>query len=325
MSIININNYEEYMIDYLEDNLPSSLIFEMEAFLDVNPNIKEEIIDLKEVVLIKEDIKYSDKEDLYKDIDSSIFEDKCINYIEEQLTKKEQLSFLQETNLDAGKTSLLKDYEKTILIPDESIIYSNKEALKRNFPFKFKRLLHFSSAASIILAISMSILFIPYEYKEDISISKNAKIFNMSKEDIPKEIIENPKKAFKEKLSEVNYKEETIINTSVEKKEVVRKIERKEVITKINIKEIALSNILAYNEPSIDRENIISHKDIIKMSNQMTLNAAACQWQEESFETPIKERKRNLIKRSGDKIIGFLSKHFYTEKITHTKEIIVNE
>lgn len=325
MSTININNYEEYMIDYLEDNLSSSLRFEMEAFLAINPDILDEIKDLKEIRLPEENIKYLDKESLYKDIDSNIFEDKCINYIEKQFKETEQISFLQETNLDYGKASLLKDYEKTILIPDKSIVYSNKENLKRNFPFRLRKIFHFSTAASVIFAISLSILLIPSDYKETGSINKNTEVFNMPKEDIPKEIIKNPHKAFKENLADFNSKKKSIKNITINKQPIKKKVTRRKIITKIEFKEIDLPNTLAYNEPHIDKRNVLSNKDIIKMSNQMTLNASASEWQEESFETPIKERKRNLLKRSGDKIIGFLSKHFYTEKITHTKEIIVNE
>ncbi|MGB5989913.1 MAG: hypothetical protein WBG43_09255 [Marinifilaceae bacterium] len=335
MTIINIDNYEEYMIDYLEDSLSPSLLLEMQNFLALNPDILEEIEGLDEVVLVEDNIKYSNKELLYKDVDSSIFEDKCINYIENQLTSTERTSFEQEVSLDLGKNYLLKDYKKTILVADDSIIYSNKDSLKRNFPFRFKKLLHFATAASIIFAISMSVLFIPNKYDETERISKNTEVFNMPKEDIPQDIIKNPEQAFKENIAEVKIEKSIKKNITVDVKPVVKKVvERRKIIAKITIKnldqssmtkEIDLSNTLAYNDIDIKEENNLSNKEIREMSNEMTLNESASEWQEESTETPKEKRQRNILKRSGDKIIGFLSQHFHTEKITYTKEIIINE
>ncbi len=51
--MINKNNYHIYAIDYIEGNLPPELKTEFEKFLDNNPQIKQEIDELKEFTIPK--------------------------------------------------------------------------------------------------------------------------------------------------------------------------------------------------------------------------------------------------------------------------------
>lgn len=335
MSTINIHNYEEYMIDYIEGNLSPSLLKKMEKFLAHNPEIKEELYGLDEVFLLKEDISFSAKESLYKNIDASIYEDKCISYIENDLNKEETNRFELETSLDNGKKSLLNDYKKTILAADDSIIFKNKENLKRHFPYRLKKLIHFSSAAAVIFAISMSTLIIPSEIVGTHQMSKNTEVFNMPKEDIPQEIINNPEKAFKESIAQVKVeKPMTKKKNLVSPKPVIKKIEVERIpvgLTATAINNITIAHKIqiespASNEEIIIRERVtISEKVIKDMSNELALNNNASQWKREKEITSTKEKRRginsnNIFSGGQRKLKTFLGKYFYKKEITNSEK-----
>lgn len=340
MSTIDRHNYEEYMIDFLEGNLSASLKTEVEIFLSLNPDIQEEIQGLGEMFLCREDISYSAKESLYKSETAASFEDRCINYVESQLSKEEKIAFEQEISLDKGKLSLLKDYKRAILVADESIIYKNKEGLKRNYAFKYKKLIHYSSAASIIFAISMSVLFIPSQFKNTEILSSNTELFNMPKEDIPQDIISHPEKVFTEKENN-NIEEKALdkeINTNntqpkatdlvkTKSRTVLVKISSKDINVEPIITEIDIPNILASNEIIINTKDALSNETIEEMSKEISLNSNANKWVDNESELSKADKKSstNIFQKGGKKIKNILGKYFYTTKISHTREIIINE
>ena len=335
MSTINIHNYEEYMIDYMEGNLSPSLLKEMKEFLALNPEIKEELDGLDEVILLKEDISFKAKESLYKDIDASIFEDKCISYIENDLNKEEINRYELEVSLDDGKKSLLNDYKKTILVADNSIVFKNRENLKRHFPYRLKKLIHFSSAAAVIFAISMSTLIIPSEIVGTQQMSKNTEVFNMPKEDIPQEIINNPEEAFKESVAQVKVEKPIKKKKNIASpKPVIKKIEVERIpvgLTTSTIHNIAIAHKIKLvntisNEEIIIREKVtISEKVIRDMSNELALNNNASQWKEKKEINSTKDKKRgissnNIFSGGQRKLKTFLGKYFYKREITHSKK-----
>lgn len=67
MSLININNYERYVLDYLEGNLNPEMTAIMEQFLQDNPAINIEVENLFTYTVVKDDsVIYPDKESLKK-------------------------------------------------------------------------------------------------------------------------------------------------------------------------------------------------------------------------------------------------------------------
>jgi len=64
---VNINNYEELAMDYLEGNLEANTQEAMEAFLIDHPEIKNELTDLCEMVVVPEAIPYPNKSLLKKE------------------------------------------------------------------------------------------------------------------------------------------------------------------------------------------------------------------------------------------------------------------
>jgi len=125
------DNYEAFFLDYIEGNLEEARIDEFLDFLEMNPDLKEEL-HLFENIQLPEDLsKFSGKEQLYRSPEEAktSIEAKTIAYLEGDLDKEE--SSLFETYL-AAHPELLKDYQlfaKTKLKPEPGLIFKGKNKL----------------------------------------------------------------------------------------------------------------------------------------------------------------------------------------------------
>lgn len=323
MKLINTYNYEEYIIDYIDGTLSHELKTEMEEFLHLNPEIKREINEISKITIIKESISFSGKENLYKDIDANIYEDNCIAYIEKQLSNEAKNKFEIESSIDSTKHSILEEYKKTILIADENIIFENKDRLKQNLSFNFRRILNFSAAALIISLFSISILIIPSYVEQPIEISKQNKITNTNtnKEITIKENtfatnnIDSSSPTIKE-VKKVQEKEQKRIRLVVSG----NKLNTEPIIAEVNIKNLIVSNDIPINNTKFNSSNNI----MIKMSNEISLNNNATTWSEENIDFNTKTKKQaKIIKKSKFALRSIIGKYFYTKRISHKKEIII--
>ena len=127
------DNYEPYFLDFLEGNLEETQIDQFLDFLELNPDLKEELQLLENMTLPEEQIEFSGKDKLYKS--SADFkaatERKMIASLEGDLDSDEQKSF--ESWL-AGHPELKRDYElfsKIRLIPDPTVKFPEKKKLYR--------------------------------------------------------------------------------------------------------------------------------------------------------------------------------------------------
>ncbi|MFW6224084.1 MAG: anti-sigma factor family protein [Bacteroidota bacterium] len=137
---INRNNYEIYIIDYLDGNLSPAQVDELMLFLDQNPDIKEEIDGLENTLpdTGEQPAVFSDKAAL-KQLDSSQqssinrddYETWFIAAVEGTLSREEMLildDFLSEN------PDLQKDFDlfmATKLEADANITYQDKDLLKQ--------------------------------------------------------------------------------------------------------------------------------------------------------------------------------------------------
>ena len=138
---INRNNYEEFFLDYFDGNLNSTQVKELFVFINENPNIyKEEFDSFEKFSLVaEEEIVFEDKESLKKkdiisigSIDSSNYEMFFVAEIENDLSDKElkEVQFFIQKNPHLAETFHLLKLSK--LKPDTSIIFENKDNLKKN-------------------------------------------------------------------------------------------------------------------------------------------------------------------------------------------------
>lgn len=145
MSIINKNNYEAYMLDYIEQNLSPEMVAELMLFLEAHPELKNELdmlIEPTEAPLttfnFKEELKINAQENLL--IASA-----------EGITTEEEEKELSA--LLADNVSLQADYvlfKKTKLIAP-TIVFEHKDDLKKKETKVIPLWLWASSAAAVLL------------------------------------------------------------------------------------------------------------------------------------------------------------------------------
>lgn len=149
MMDLNRNNYELYVIDYIEGNLSSDMEQQMRTFLSENPDISAEIDGVGEFALDSEPINSVDWSHLKKtDLDDeAIFEDVCIASVEKENSPEIDKQLEDYLEMHPEKSHDYYLYQSTILKPETSIQFFGKEGLKKK-SFKISPLVYI--AASII-------------------------------------------------------------------------------------------------------------------------------------------------------------------------------
>ncbi|PKP08514.1 MAG: hypothetical protein CVU09_15090 [Bacteroidetes bacterium HGW-Bacteroidetes-4] len=134
---INRQNYESYLVDYVDGTLAPEWIPQMEEFLKQNPNIQEEM-DLYTGSYIKTDETLFPEKQRLKQIpleksepSSDYFQRYCVAYIEGWLTENEQAVFEASVKKNAAKTRELNLFRKTIL-PEDAVVFDEKILLMPN-------------------------------------------------------------------------------------------------------------------------------------------------------------------------------------------------
>lgn len=130
---ININNYEEFALDYIDGNLDEITLKYFEEFLNKNPEIKNEIEDLGDFTIEAPENTFNDKFNLKKSgiKDVSYCEYLCISDIEGSITSAEKYEL---ENIFSEKPELLNDYKQFIKakLEVEQTDFSSKYELKES-------------------------------------------------------------------------------------------------------------------------------------------------------------------------------------------------
>ena len=133
---INIGNYEEWMLDLIEGNLNTAEEEEVRRFLDLNPDLKEELEEFENAVLVPEDTLVFDEKVSLKKNDESFGDLTRNEYLhiaktEGVLTEEEQdeYALLMRTYPGALKKQHL--FDKIVLKADAGVKYTGKNSLKR--------------------------------------------------------------------------------------------------------------------------------------------------------------------------------------------------
>ncbi len=172
MNKITRNNYEEFFIDYFDGNLNNHQVAELMLFLAQNSDLDNEFNQFKYVELKKEPIKFEPKNFLKKTdttITGSVFFDKCIDKIENNLPEEKLISFNKELETDINKKKEFEIFTKTIIKPDLNITFNEKEKLKRSSVssgiFKLKRVYQYA-AILVVIFISYFLFENNNEFKQ---------------------------------------------------------------------------------------------------------------------------------------------------------------
>jgi uncharacterized protein YbcI len=132
MNSINKNNYEAFFLDYHEGNLSPQQVADLLLFIAQHPELKEEFESFENVTLDDvSEIEYSNKADLKKEITIANRTDYFIASVENTLSAEEQklvALFIQQHPKFLPEFQL---FQKTKITVDDSIVFENKERLKK--------------------------------------------------------------------------------------------------------------------------------------------------------------------------------------------------
>jgi hypothetical protein len=130
---INRNTYEIFIIDYLEGNLNPVQVSELLLFLEQNPDLKQELENLELVYLTQNEITPIDKTHLKKpefNLIKKSFEHLLIANIEGDNTPDESSELIKAKHLYPELVQEERLFFLTKLVPDLSVHFTNKKALK---------------------------------------------------------------------------------------------------------------------------------------------------------------------------------------------------
>ncbi|MBN2813472.1 MAG: hypothetical protein JXQ80_05305 [Bacteroidales bacterium] len=164
---INKNNYEAYLLDYIEGNLDPLLTAELMAFLAENPAYDQLLDPTETNNAVTGSQVFAAKNQLKKDLSDlpavtpANFEEFCIAACEGTLSSNDSQRLSNYIDNDPVKLKTLALYRKVRLSPDLSVIYNHKGILRKPAG-KTRPLGHFYAyvavAASIVLLTALWII-----------------------------------------------------------------------------------------------------------------------------------------------------------------------
>ena len=163
------NNYEEFFILYLDNELCSDDRREVESFVRENPDLKNEFDLLLQTRMTPDhDLMFDGKQQLLKTaspapISETNFEEWLLLYIDNELTPKEKIAVEEFVTQNSSAENALKQLQKTKLHPEHAVVFPNKEILYRRekrTPLVAIRVWRIAVAAALLLGISTAAFFV---------------------------------------------------------------------------------------------------------------------------------------------------------------------
>ena len=161
MHKIDLHNYEAYLLDFSEGNLTGDLQVELELFLIQHPELEINLDELSLVTLEDEATTFLNKNALKKSETDLVSETQFIAYIENQLPVNERLELEKSCAINPTLSKELALFTSTLATPDTSIIFENKQSLKRKpkvIWFNFS-VAQYAAAACVVFLIGLFMLW----------------------------------------------------------------------------------------------------------------------------------------------------------------------
>lgn len=149
MSNINRNNYEAFLLDYVEQNLSPEMVAELMLFLAQNPSLKAELEAFENTSFVQTPTTTFEHK---ADLKQAAIEELMIAEIEGLNRAKESAELQQAIKENAVYTSLFANYQKTILVP-EKVVYAYKNNLKHKDTKVVPIYWWISSAAAVLFVV----------------------------------------------------------------------------------------------------------------------------------------------------------------------------
>lgn len=164
---INRHNYEEFFLLYVDNELSSEDRRMVEDFVQLHPDLKEELELLSQFRFTPDDdVIFDNKEELLKvtgetPININNYEESFLSYIDNELSAGEKAAVEQLVKTNPAAKKELELLQQTKLQP-ETIVFTNKESLYRreekvrSLPVRWWR----AAAAILILALGLTAVWV---------------------------------------------------------------------------------------------------------------------------------------------------------------------
>jgi len=213
METINIHNYENFAMDYLEGNLDNSTKSAFEKFLQLHPSIKIEIESLSGFQVSMIDDEFPEKESLKKEVrDLEMTGDEiefdCIAYLEGDLNPEHAEEFTNMVESITEYKDKLQMFRSVYFEADQNITFNRKSKLKKHPRLYFL----FPVSTAIAASVALLIFFNMPKYQ-------NVEGQIAIRSTHPEIKIQNPNK------EKIVYSEKTVFNTQTLEKKTISNIE----------------------------------------------------------------------------------------------------
>ena len=161
MNNITRNNYEEYILDYLEGTLSEELRLAMQQFLQQNADIQQEISDFLPINLTADEtIQMPNKANLLCDlVGLDNYEEYAIDYVEQTLDTDTRAAMDMFLATQPQLKNELRNFRLVTIPVDNTIVYVHKEKLKKQAG-KMGTLVSFWSNPTLRYAAAVAALFV---------------------------------------------------------------------------------------------------------------------------------------------------------------------
>jgi|GEM_PF-722644 len=163
---IDLSNYEIFVVDYLDGQLSSEAEMELMDFLNQHPDLKEEVEGLELATLEPLGISADFKQELKKtpitrvgEIGESNYETYFIASFEHDLSQEELTQLNQFLHANPQLHDEYAMHGQLILQADESVVYKNKNALKKRRVIPVFAVSAVAASLTILLAITFFFKF----------------------------------------------------------------------------------------------------------------------------------------------------------------------
>ncbi len=155
MEMLNRNTYEIWFLDYLDGQLNEEQLNVLLDFVEQNPDLKQELQNIKGITLLSGDELLDRKDTLLKsgnDIPGiAAIDQLCIARMENDLTAEEAARFDSRRSEDRKLEENYQAFNLTRLAPATAVIYPDKNTLRKKTVFFSPWVITAISSAAIIL------------------------------------------------------------------------------------------------------------------------------------------------------------------------------
>lgn len=162
--MITKDNYQEFFLLYVDNELSAADRSMVEEWVTANPDLQEEWESLLSCrILPEEDLVFRDKQSLLRvagDIEESNYQDYFLSYTDNELNDKDRHMVEAFIALSPSKRLELEQLRQTVSIPDPAIVFPDKNSLYKNE--KNRRVIVFyrlmAGAAAVLIAAVVLLL-----------------------------------------------------------------------------------------------------------------------------------------------------------------------